>query len=166
MIQKCIEANPAKFARYAKVATIVGWILLIASVVMLLPTLFQYHRIVRHWYKLWYGVIQIVHPAFFSMFFLLLGQFLKYELGLEEQPGWFFRNGGILLRIYAAVIIGGIIIQYTMMITSLVQTNRHVVLLSIINIFHLVNIAKVLLLWGLAGVVKMMMDEIHKNSAV
>ena len=167
MIQKCIEANPAKFSRYAKVATVIGWVLLIASGVMLLPTLFQYFRVVRQWNMLGIVLFKIITPAFFGMLFLLLGQFLKYELGLEKQHGWFFRNGFIILRVYAAVVIGVIISQYAMLIGSLVQNNGSFVRIFLsslsMNLFSMLNIARVLLLWGLAEVVKMMMGEIRKQ---
>ena len=167
MIQKCIEANPAKFARYAKVATVIGWVLLITSGVMLLPTLFRYCRVVRQWNNPGIVLFQIITPTFFGMFFLLLGQFLKYELGLEKQPGWFFRNGVIILRGYAAVVIGAIILQYAMLIVSLVRNNSSfgsIFLSSFsMHLFSMLNIAKVLLFWGLAEVTKMMMGEIRKK---
>ena len=167
MIQKCIEANPAKFAMYAKVATVIGWILLIASAVLLLHTLFQYNRIVRQWHRLWFVLLQTISPAIFGMFFLLLAQFLKYELGLEKQPGWFFRNGSSILRIYAAVVIGGVIFQYALYIVSLLQNKSSFrLLLSMSIFFNMINIAKALLLWALAGVVKMMMDEIRNKGDV
>jgi len=167
MIQKCIEANPAKFARYAKIATVIGWVLLIAPAVMMLPTLFQYFRVVSQWNRLWFVLLQIITPAFFGMFFLLLGQFLKYELGLEKQPGWFFRNGSNILRGYAAVAIGVIILQSALLIFEFVQNNssfgRTFLSSFSMYLFHLLSIAKVLLLWGLAGVAKMMMNEIRKK---
>lgn len=123
MLKKCIEANPAKFTMYAKVATIIGWVILIAAGVMLLPTLFLYCRATHWWNGLWPGITRIVTPAFFGTVFLLLAQFLKYELGLDKQPGWFFRNGCIILRCYAALVLVVIISQYITMIYFFVWSN-------------------------------------------
>jgi len=166
MIQQCIEANRAKFTMYAKVAMVIGWVLLIFSAVFLLPCLFKLWRL----RTLWYGMLQIITPAFFGMFFLVLGQFLKYELGLEKQPGWFFRKGYCILRCYAAVIIAMIVLQYAMLVISLVQKDNSFgrMFLSSVSmiIVYMSNIIKVLLLWGLAGAAKMMMGEIYKKEDV
>jgi len=167
MLKKCIEANPAKFAMYAKVATIIGWVILIAAGVMLLPTIFQYYRIMRHWSRFCQGIIQIINPIFFGMVFLLLAQFLKYELGLDKQPGWFFRNGCIILRCDAALILFIIIFQCVLMIGSLVRSNGPLgdIFLAFfsMSLFYILQIAEMALLLGLAEVTKMMMAQIRKD---
>lgn len=172
MIHECIEANRDKFVRYEKIATVIGWVLLIGSAVIILPTLYQYGRILEKSAVQRNIFLQFIHfsliniyPAFSGMFFLMLGQFIKYELGPESQPGWFFRNGSVILRTYAAVFIGLIIIKYVGIISNIGRSSLGDILLALVtpNRTIILYISKALFFWGLATVVKLMMDEIRKK---
>ena len=177
MIHECIEANRDKFVRYAKIATVIGWVLLIGSAVIILPTLYQYGRILEKSAVQRNIFLQFIHfsliniyPAFSGMFFLMLGQFIKYELGPESQPGWFFRNGSVILRAYAAVFIGLIIIKYVGIISNIGRNGSSLgdILLALVtpNRTIILYISKALFFLGLATVVKLMMDELRKKRRV
>ncbi|MHC4455793.1 MAG: hypothetical protein ACYS0I_01695 [Planctomycetota bacterium] len=167
MIQECIEKNRDTIARWVKWMMIVGWVLLIIVPVILLLSVIQLSWAPSIWSSLSFSlVLRIIGPVFFGLLFLVLGQFLQYELGLEKQAGWFLRNGVIILRVYAAVIIGYIILQLAMSIVAIPP-------LSIQQFLWLANhyiswvvpsVAKVLLLWGAASMLKMMISGMRENT--
>ena len=168
MIHECIEANRDKFVRYAKIAAVIGWVLLFISAVLMIPTIFSYGRIgysITGLALLNYIFLKFITPAFFGMCCLLLGQFLECELGSEERPGWFFRNGSVILRVYAIVFIGIIIfkdVKYMYYFIKYLDSPEYTYIATLV-LMIMFSIAKVLLLWGLATVVKLMMDEIRKK---
>jgi len=158
MIQECIEKNRDTIARWAKWMMIVGWVLLITVPIILSLSMIplSWASGMAIWSSISFVVLRIISPAFFGLLFLLLGQFLQYELGLEKRVGWFLRNGVIILRVYAAVIIGFIIPSIVAMPIS-----KQSLWLAI---YHLHSVAKVLLLWGAASMLKMMMSGMRENT--
>ena len=165
MIQECIEKNRDAIARWAKRMMIVGWVLLITVPVILSLSLIQLSWASISWSSLAFVVLRIMSPVFFWLLFLVLGQFLQYELGLEKQAGWFLRNGVIILRVYAAIIVGFMILQLAVSIAYLPQMGKQVLFLAGHYLSWVVlNVAKVLLLWGAASMLKMMMSEMRENT--
>ncbi len=161
MIQECIEKNRDTIARWAKWMMIVGWILLITVPMILSLSVIQLSWASSIWSLLSFVVLVIIRPVFFGLLFLVLGQFLQYELVLEKQAGWFLRNGVIILRVYAAVIVGFIILQLAVSIAATPQMSwlaGHY-LYSVV-----VGVAKVLLLWAAASMLKMMMSGTRENT--
>jgi len=159
MIQECIEKNRDTIARWAKWMMIVGWILLITALVILPLSMVQLSRAPGIWSLLSFAVLQIISPAFFGLLFLVLGQFLQYELGLEKQVGWFLRNGVIILRVYAAVIVGFVILQLA------ASMSKQSLWLGVYYLYWVVpGVAKVLLLLGAASMLKMMMSGMRENT--
>jgi hypothetical protein len=166
MIQECIEKNRDTIARWAKWMMIVGWVLLITVLVILpfsmvrlsLVSSIQPHNL------LVFVVYRIISPAFFGLLFLVLGQFLKYEVGLEKQAGWFLRNGVIILRVYAALIIGFIIFQLASSIIIITKLSKYSLWLTEPLFPIMLSVPKVLLLWGAASMLKMMISGMHENT--
>jgi len=156
MIQEYIEKNRDTIAILAKRMMIVGWVLLITVPIILSLSLIRLSWASSTWRSLLFAVLRIISPAFFGLLFLVLGQFLQYELGLEKRVGWFLRNGVIILRVYAAVIIGFIIPS----IVAMPMSKQSLWL----AVYHLHSVAKVLLLWGAASMLKMMMSQIRENT--
>lgn len=162
MIHECIEKNRDTIARWAKWMMIVGWVLLVTALVMLSLSVIQLSlassTAILH--KLPFIVLRFISPVFFGLLFLLLGQFLQYELGLEKRAGWFLRNGVIILRVYAAVIVGYTILYLAPLIFKTSQ--QHLWLTG----HYLLGVPKVLLLWGAASMLKMMMSGMRENTQV
>ncbi len=165
MIQECIEKNRDTIARWAKWMMIVGWVLLI-TVPMILSLSMIWIRLswsLSIWRSLLFSVLRIISPAFFGLLFLVLGQFLQYELGLEKQAGWFLRNGVSILRIYAAVIGGFIILRLAWFAIS--HLSKQSLWLAGYYLSSVVlGMAKVLLVWGAASMLKMMMSGMRENT--
>ena len=161
MIQEYIEKNRDAIAILAKRMMIAGWVLLITVPVILSLSLIQLSWASISWSSLAFVVLRIMSPVFFWLLFLVLGQFLQYELGLEKQAGWFLRNGVIILRIYAAVIVGFIILQLAASIVAIPQMSKQSLWLAV---YHLHSVAKVLLLWGAASMLKMMISGMRENT--
>ena len=159
MIQECIEKNRDTIARWAKRMMIVGWVLLINVLVILSLSMFWLSWPSSIWRLLSSVVLQIINPVFFGLLFLVLGQFLQYELGLEKQAGWFLRNGVIILRVYAAVIVGFTILQLA---ASMLNQSLWLAVLHLCWV--VLGVAKVLLLWGAASMLKMMMSGMRENT--
>jgi hypothetical protein len=161
MIQECIEKNRDTIARWPKWMMIVGWVLLVTMSVILPLAIVQSRALgIRRSLEL--VVWRITSPVFFGLLFLVLGQFLQYELGLEKQAGWFLRNGVIILRVYAAVIVGFLILQFA---ASIPQMSKQPLSLAFHYLYLVVlNVAKVLLLWGAASMLKMMMSGMRENT--
>jgi len=162
MIQECIEKNRDTIARWAKWMMIVGWVLLITVPMILSLSMIQIRLSwsLSTWSSLSFAVLRIISPAFFGLLFLVLGQFLQYELGLEKRAGWFLRNGVIILRVYAAVIVGFIIPSIIAMPMS-----KQSLWLAVHHLYWVVlSVAKVLLLWGAALMLKMMMSGMRENT--
>jgi len=160
MIQECIEKNRDTIARWAKRMMIVGWVLLIIVPIILSLSLIRLSWPSSTWHLLSFvamRIISIISPVFFGLLFLVLGQFLQYELGLEKRAGWFLRNGVIILRVYAAVIVGFIIPS----IVAILPMSKQSLWLAV---YHLHSAAKVLLLWGAASMLKMMMSGMRENT--
>ena len=167
MIQEYIEKNRDTIARWAKRMLIVGWVLLFTGLVILLLSLsvIQLSRASSIWSSLSFVVLRIISPVFFGLLFLVLGQFLRYELGLEKQAGWFLRNGVSILRVYAAVIVGFMILQLAASIVHIPQMSKQSLWLAGNYLYSVVlGVAKVLLLWGAASMLKMMMSEMRENT--
>ena len=165
MIQECIEKNRDTIARWAKRMMIVGWVLLINVLVILSLSMFWLSWPSSIWRLLSSVVLQIINPVFFGLLFLVLGQFLQYELGLEKQAGWFLRNGVIILRVYAAVIAGFVILQLAASFVAIPQMSKQSLWLAGHYLSSIVlDVAKVLLLWGAASMLKMMMSGMRENT--
>jgi hypothetical protein len=167
MIQEYIEKNRDTIARWAKRMMIVGWVLLITVLVTLSLSVIQlsWASGMAIWSSISFVVLRIISPAFFGLLFLLLGQFLQYELGLEKKAGWFLRNGVIILRVYAAVIVGYIILLLPASIFSIQSMSKQSLLLAGHYLFSFVlSVPKVLLLWGAASMLKMMMSGMRENT--
>ncbi|MHC4455798.1 MAG: hypothetical protein ACYS0I_01720 [Planctomycetota bacterium] len=166
MIQECIEKNRDTIARWAKRMMIVGEVLLITVPVILLFSVIQLSWAPSIWGSFSFVVMRIISPVFFGLLFLVLGQFLQYELGLEKQAGWFLRNGVIILRVYAAVIIGFIIFQLATSIVAVPQMSKQQSLwFAGHHLYSVVlGVAKVLLLWGAASMLKMMISGMRENT--
>jgi len=165
MIQEYIEKNRGRIAILAKRMMIVGWVLLITVLVTLSLSVIQ-----LSWTSgmavlgsLSVAVLRIISSVFFGLLFLVLGQFLQYELGLEKKAGWFLRNGVIILRVYAAVIVGYIILQLAS-IVAIPQMSKRPLWLSFYLCGIVLKVAKVLLLWGAASMLKMMMNGMRENT--
>ena len=165
MIQECIEKNRDTIARWAKRMMIVGWILLITVPIILSLSMIRLSWPSSIWRLLLFAVLRIISPAFFGLLFLVLGQFLQYELGLEKQAGWFLRNGVIILRVYAAVIIGFLIPLLAGAIVAILQMSKRPLSLASPYLYWIVlGVVKVLLLWGAASMLKMMMSGMRENT--
>jgi len=165
MIQECIEENRDTIARWAKRMMIVGRVLLFTVLVILSLSVIRLNRAPSIWSSLSFVVLGIISPVFFGLLLLVLGQFLQYELGLEKQAGWFLRNGVIILRVYAAVIVGFLILQLASSIVAILQMGKQFLWFAG-QYLHLVvlSVAKVLLLWGAASMLKMMMSGMRENT--
>lgn len=165
MIQECIEKNRDTIARWAKRMMIVGRVLLFTVLVILSLSVIRLNRAPSIWSSLSFVVLGIISPVFFGLLLLVLGQFLQYELGLEKQAGWFLRNGVIILRVYAAVIVGFLILQLASSIVAILQMGKQFLWFAG-QYLHLVvlSVAKVLLLWGAASMLKMMMSGMRENT--
>ena len=159
MIQECIEKNRDTIARWPKRMMIAGWILLFVVLVILSLHVIQLSLAPSILGSLSAIIIGIISPAFFGLLFLVLGQFLQYELGLEKQAGWFLRNGVIILRVYAAVIVGFTILQL-----AASMLNQSLWLAVLHRCWVVLGVAKVLLLWGAASMLKMMMSGMRENT--
>ena len=157
MIQECIEKNRDTIARWAKRMMIVGWVLLITVPMILSLSMIRLSWPSSTWRSLSFVVLRIINPVFFGLLFLVLGQLLRYELGLEKRAGWFLRNGVIILRVYAAVIVGFIIPS----IVAILPMSKQSLWLAV---YHLHSVAKVLLLWGAASMLKMMISGMRENT--
>ena len=164
MIQEYIEKNRDSIAILAKRMMIAGWLLLITVPVMLLFSLIQLSRASYLSSLLLSLVLRIIFPVFLGLLLLVLGQFLRYEIGLEKQAGWFLRNGVIILRVYAAVIVGVIITQLAGAIIAIPHMRRWYLSLSIYPYLIVLGVVKVLLLWGAASMLKMMMSGTRENT--
>ena len=165
MIQECIEKNRDTIARWPKRMMIVGRVLLFTVLVILSLSVIQLSWASSIWSSLLYVVLQIISPVFFGLLFLVLGQFLQYELVLEKQAGWFLRNGVIILRVYAAVILGFLIIQLAGAIGAILQMSKWPSSFAIHYLYWIVlSVVKVLLLWGGASMLKMMMSGMRENT--
>jgi len=165
MIQECIEKNRDTIARWAKRMMIVGGVLLITVPVILSLSVGQLSWASLIWSSLSFVVLRIISPVFFGLLFLVLGQFLRYELGLDKKAGWFLRNGVIILRVYAAVIGGFIILQLAASIVAIPQMSKQSLWLAGHYLCLVVlGVAKVLLLWGAASMLKMMMSGMRENT--
>ena len=157
MIQECIEKNRDTIAILAKRMMIVGWVLLITVPMILSLSMIRLSWPSSTWRSLSFVVLRIINPVFFGLLFLVFGQFLQYELGLEKRAGWFLRNGVIILRVYAAVIVGFIIPS----IVAILPMSKQSLWLAV---YHLHSVAKVLLLWGAASMLKMMISGMRENT--
>lgn len=164
MIQEYIEKNRDSIAILAKRMMIAGWLLLITVPVMLLFSLIQLSRASYLSSLLLSLVLRIILPVFLGLLLLVLGQFLRYEIGLEKQAGWFLRNGVIILKLYAAVIVGFLITQLAGAIIAIPHMRRWYLSLSIYPYLIVLGVAKVLLLWGAASMLKMMMSQMRENT--
>ena len=165
MIQECIEKNRDTIARWPKRMMIVGGVLLITALVILSLSVIRLGWASSIWSSLSFVVLQIINPVFFGLLFLVLGQFLQYELGLEKQAGWFLRNGVIILRVYAAAIVGFTILQLAVTIVAIPQMSKQSLWLAVHQLYWVVlGVAKVLLLWGAASMLKMMMSGMRENT--
>ena len=165
MIQECIEKNRDTIARWAKRMMIVGWVLLINVLVILSLSMFWLSWPSSIWRLLSSVVLQIINPVFFGLLFLVLGQFLQYELGLEKRAGWFLRNGVIILRVYAAVIVGFTIPLIVALVANPPMSKPSLGLAVLWRIYSIVlGVAMVLLLWGAASMLKMMMSGMRENT--
>ena len=163
MIRELMETNREVIARLGKWAIAIGWILLAVMVVMLLPVANQCCQTLSVQSFFSVTILRIINPAFFALLFLVIGQFLSFTLEPHEQQGWFLRNGCMIFRIYAAVVVGGIIVGLALGIISAVQRSD-VSLWLILNPLVLVSgVAKVLLLWGAATILRIMMDDMQNE---
>ena len=146
---------------------IVGWVLLITVLVMLSLSVIQlsWASGMAILYRLTSVVLRIIITFCFGLLFLVLGQFLQYELGLEKKAGWFLRNGVIILRVYAAVTVGYIILLLTASISHVQSMSQQSLLLAGQYLLSFVfSVPKVLLLWGAASMLKMMMSGMRENT--
>ncbi len=165
MIQECIEKNRDTIARWAKRMLIMGRVLLFTVLVILSLSVIQLSRAPSIWSWLSSVVLLIIHPVFFGLLFLVLGQFLQYELGLEKQAGWFLRNGVRILRVYAAVIVGFIILPLAGSSVAILRMSKQSLWFAGQHLcLVVVGVAKVLLLWGAASMLKMMMSGMRENT--
>ncbi|UCC23276.1 MAG: hypothetical protein JSW23_04275 [Planctomycetota bacterium] len=121
MIQEYIEKNRDSIAILAKRMVIAGWVLLITVPVVILSSLIQLSRASNICSPLSSVVLRIISPVFLGLLLLVFGDFLRYEIGLEKQASWFLRNGVIILRVYAAVIIGFLIPQLARVFVAIPQ---------------------------------------------
>jgi len=163
MIQEYIEKNRDTIAILAKRMMIAGWILFITVPVILPFAVIQLNWALNTWTSLSIVVLRIISPVFLGLLLLVLGQFLRYELGLEA--GWFLRNGVIILRVYAAVIVGSLIPQLPWLIVPVSNISKWPLLLTSSYICWIVLVVvKVLLLWGAATMLKTMMSGTLENT--
>jgi hypothetical protein len=165
MIQECIEKNRDTISRWANWMMIVGWILLITVPVILSLSVTRLSCASSVCGPRSLVVLLIIRPVFFGLLFLVLGQFLQYELGLEKQAGWFLRNGVVILRVYAAAIVGFIILQLASLIVAIPQMGKQSLWLAGRYLcMVVVDVAKVLLLCGAALMLKMVMRGMRENT--
>ncbi len=163
MIQEYIEKNRDSIAILAKRMVIAGWVLLITVPVVILSSLIQLSRASNICSPLSSVVLRIISPVFLGLLLLVLGDFLRYEIGLEKQASWFLKNGVTILRVYAAVIIGFLIPQLVAVIVAIPQGKQF---LSLSPYLYLIvfSVVKVLLLWEAASMLKMMMSGAYDNT--
>jgi len=165
MIQEYIEKNRDTIAILAKRMMIAGWVLLITVPVILSFSVIQLSWASNIWSSLLFVVLRIISPVFLGVLLLVLGQFLRYELGLEKQAGWFLRNGVIVLRVYAAVIVAFFIPQLAGAIVAIPQMSKRPLSIAIPYLYWIVlSVVKVLLLWTAASMLKMMMSGTRENT--
>jgi hypothetical protein len=164
VIQEYIEKNRDSIAILAKRMIIAGWVLLITVPMILLSSVIQLSRASNIYSPLSFVVLRIISPVFLGLLLLVLGQFLRYGLGLEKQAGWFLRNGVIILRVYAAVIIGFLIPQLAGAIVAIPHMRKWYLSLSLYLYLIVVCVVKVLLLWGAASMLKVMMSGTHDDT--
>ncbi|MBN2456202.1 MAG: hypothetical protein JXB29_06680, partial [Sedimentisphaerales bacterium] len=139
--------------------------LLITVPVILLFSVIQLSWASNIWIWLSSVVLRIIGPVFLGLLLLVLGQFLRYEIGLEKQTGWFLRKGVVILRIYAAVIIGFVILQLAGAIFAIPQmSKRSLYLASLYLNLVVLGVVKVLLLWAAASMLKIMMSGTRENT--
>ena len=163
MIQEYIEKNRDTIAILAKRMMIAGLVLLITGPVILSFSVIQLSRVSNIWSLLSFVGLRIISPVFLGLFLLVLGQFLRYELGLEA--GWFLRNGVIILRIYAAVAVGFLIVQLAGAIVAIPQMGKRPLSLASFHLYWIVlGVVKVSLLWEAASMLKMMMSGTRENT--
>jgi len=165
MIQEYIEKNRDTIAILAKRMMIAGWVLLITVPVILSFSVIRLSWASNIWSSFSFVVLRIISPVFLGLLLLVLGQFLRYELGLEKQAGWFLKNGVIILRVYAAVIVGFLIPQLAAAIVAIPQMSKQPLSLASSCLYWIVlGVVKVLLLWGAASMLKMMMSGTSENT--
>jgi len=164
VIQEYIEKNRDTIAILAKRMMIAGWVLLITVPVTLSFSVIQLSWASNIWSSLSYVVLRIISPVFLGGLLLVLGQFLRYEIGLEKQAGWFLRNGVIILRVYAAVIVGFLIFQLVGTIVAIPQMSKQPLSLSLYPYRIVLGVVKVLLLWAAASMLTMMMGGTRENT--
>ena len=165
MIQEYIEKNRDTIAILAKRMMIAGWVLLITVPVVLSFSVIQLSWASNIGSWLSFVVLRIISPVFLGLLLLVLGQFLRYELGLEKQAGWFLGNGVIILRVYAAVIVGFLIIQLAGVIGAIPQMSKQPLSLALPYLYWTVlGVVKVLLLWAAASMLKTMMSGTRENT--
>ncbi len=164
MIQEYIEKNRDTIAILAKWMMIAGWVLLITTSVILPFSVIRLSLASNIWSSLSFVAMRIISPVSSGLLLLVLGQFLRYELGLEKQAGWFLRNGVIILRVYAAIIIGFLILHLAGAITAIPRISKQpLASLGLLN-WIVLDVVKVLLLWGAVSMLKMMTSGTRENT--
>ena len=165
-----IEKNRRLLMFYCIAARIIGWVIVILSVMPALSILFFF----------------IVKPAFFHEFLLptmpkvlnnllgvlfdllLLGvivlgvaQLIRYVSESKYQPGWLLRHGTGILYLFAVLKFVGSVVRYFFLLPAITPIDS-----VSIQIYLLVDVAKMLILIGLADILKRVLPVIQESKTL
>ena len=166
MTQSFFDQNRFTFQKFARLAHLFGWGLLVTAGIHFILQIYVCAAEKFSWDMYARVILSGIKPIFFSAVILLISQFLRSLLNPRYQANWLFLNAPWVFRLYAAVLIGGFLY-------SVIYTFHHFMgehprypyyYMFTTEIPHLIKLtAEIMLLYALAHLSQLVITYLHKQ---
>ena len=169
-MKEFIEKNKRLLTFYCATARIIGWVLVILSA---LPALSILSLLIFKMSFFREFLLPEILPILGSLLEVLFGrlplgiivlgvaQLIRYVSESEHRPGWLLRHGAGILYLFAALMLMGIVVRCFFLLPTIKSVDSFPV-----EMYLLVDVAKMLILIGLADILKRVLPVIEESKTL
>ena len=163
-----IEKNKGLLKFYCVAARIIGWVLVILSAMPSLLIPYIAHRGLR-FYEYSPEMVPMLGALLEVLFgrlplgVIVLGvaQLIRYVSERKYQPAWLLRHGTGILYLFAVLMFVGPVIRYCVLLPAIKPVDSSSIVMHL-----LADVAKMLILIGLADILKRVMPVIQESKTL
>ena len=163
-----IEKNRRLLKFYCVAARVIGWVLVILSAIpaLLIPYIISgvFHEYPGGILPMLGALLEVLFGRLpLGVIVLGVAQLIRYVSESKYQPGWLLRHGTGILYLFAVLKFVGSVVRYFFLIPEIEPVNSFS---FEIKIYLLVDVAKILILIGLADILKRVMPVIEESKTL
>ena len=159
-----IEKNRRRLMFYCIAARIIGWVLVILSAMpaLLIPFVvyraLRFHEFPPEMLPMLSGLLKVLFDRLpLGIIVLGVAQLIRHVSESEYQPGWLLRHGTGILYLFAVLMLVGPLIRYFFL---------KPIEISGLGMFLIADVAKMIILIGLADILKRVMPVIEESKTL